>query len=80
MSPRATGGMAALALAGGAALAAGLALRVLRQERNAVVVPLQRLSRKYKSRAGLVPAAHGEAAGHRWRLVPRPACCPPPRP
>lgn len=49
----------AAALIGGAALAGYAALRVLRQEQLSTVVPLQRLSRKYRSRAGLVPAALG---------------------
>lgn len=56
------GTAAAVAVIGGAALAAGLtAWRVLATEKRATVVPLQRLARKYrsKSRAGLVPAAAG---------------------
>lgn len=67
------GGAAAAALLGGAALAAVTAWRVLSRERAATVVPLQRLSRKYRSssRAGLVPAAKG-AVG--WRAAGRLRC------
>ena len=65
MSSRGTA--AAVAVIGGAALAAGLtAWRVLSTEKRATVVPLQRLARKYrsKSRAGLVPAAAGASCRH----------------
>ena len=56
-----SGGLAA-ALLGGAAVAGCIAWRALSKEKAATVVPLQRLSRKYRSRAGLVPAAHGAPA------------------
>ena len=61
------GGLAAVVI-GGAALAGYAAMRALGQERAATVVPLMRLSRRVKSRAGLVPAALG-AQGRATRLA-----------